>query len=136
MVVNGAEIEEEEDEGHEDSELFLKSDEALDKENKTLWKITGDLMEKLGKNRSSEIDIKQFRKQVGKDESLMELFMMIVDDVGDLLKYQGENKYTKSVRLISKIKEKFKIVGDLTFNLTQNIANYNLVAKKKEQAPP
>lgn len=60
----------------------------------------------------------------------MSLFKLIVDNVGNLIKYQGENKYTKTIRLLNRIRLKFNAVVEASNNLYSGMGSIDVPSRK------
>jgi hypothetical protein len=69
-------------------------------------------MTMLGVGIREKVYMKNFRESMEKNSELLDLFELLTDGVRDLIAYSGENKYTRVVRVLNAVQDKFNIILD------------------------
>jgi hypothetical protein len=69
-------------------------------------------MTMLGVEVADKVYLNDFRESTAKNSELLDLFELLTDGVRDLIAYSGENKYTKVVRVLNAVSDKFNIILD------------------------
>ena len=85
--------------------------ETTDKEDlETLRRITDQMMSLLKIPKGDDVTLDHFREVLAEDEGVLRTFQMIGKGLQSLMTYQGENKYTRTVRALRLVREKFETV--------------------------
>jgi len=98
--------------------------ETLDKEDiQTLKNLAGNMMGMLKVKKNQDVTLKMFKEAISSDENVLANFQKLGNGLESLMSYQGENKYTRTVRALRLVREKFEVIltdiGAIELGFTQ-----------------
>lgn len=107
--------------------------ESPDREDlEALKAISYNMMSMLRVKRGERVTLDLFREAIKTDLNVLSQFQMIGEGLESLMSYQGENKYTRTVRALRLVRERFDNVIDTFADLNFGYGKYgigNLIAK-------
>jgi Ca2+-binding EF-hand superfamily protein len=101
--------------------------ETLDKEDiQTLKNLAKNMMKMLKIGKNQDVTLKMFKEAIESDENVLGVFQKLGNGLESLMSYQGENKYTRTVRALRLVREKFEVVFQFTYNLEVGYTKYGI----------
>ena len=90
-----------------ESELKNIGEDLTSEDLEELESMCDDLMRMLGVEPHEHVSIQTFRKAIKDDQNVLDVFQLLGNGLQDLMNYQGENKYTRTVRALRLVLDQF-----------------------------